>query len=174
MTGTSCEQGLKTLEKTFKDRLMRSSGEPEAKSGALASVLALHAQEVGLLAREAERYSMPLAAVGGGTSPEPVAEERRLLVRFDLMCGVRLPHGDMGWVEAEPGTPWLTLDEELLLTGMGLAVYPTSAPALQSGAGWPQTGWEWVPSSWAGFGKTTCRPAWCCLAASAARCRVRR
>jgi FAD/FMN-containing dehydrogenase len=139
MTGTSCEQGLKTLEKTFKDRLMWSSGEPEAKSGALASVLALHAQEVGLLAREAERYSMPLAAVGGGTSPEPVAEERRLLVRFDLMCGVRLPHGDMGWVEAEPGTPWLTLDEELLLTGMmGLAVYPTSAPHATVG-GWLAT-----------------------------------
>jgi hypothetical protein len=65
MMGTSYEQALKTLEKTFKDRIRRSSGDTEAKSGALASVLPLHAQEVELLAREAARYSMPLAAVGG-------------------------------------------------------------------------------------------------------------
>jgi FAD/FMN-containing dehydrogenase len=68
----------------------------EEKSGALASVLPLHAKEVELLAREAARYSMPLAAVGGGTSTEPVAEEGKLLVRFDLMRGDRLPHGDGG------------------------------------------------------------------------------
>src|ERR671912_42628 len=135
MTESSHEQALKTLEKTFKDRIRRPSGENEAKSGALASVLPLHAQEVELLAREVARYSMPLAAMGGGTSPEPIAEEGKLLVRFDLMRGVRLPHGDMGW---------------------------------------PETGWGWAPSSTAAFGKTSCRPAWCCLAASAARCRARR
>jgi FAD/FMN-containing dehydrogenase len=138
MTESSHEQALKTLEKTFKDRIRRPSGDNETKSGALASVLPLHAQEVELLARVAARYSMPLAAVGGGTSPEPVAEEGKLLVRFDLMRGVRLPHGDMGWAEAEPGTPWLKLDEELRLRDMGLAVYPTSAPLATVG-GWLAT-----------------------------------
>jgi hypothetical protein len=62
MTKSSYEQALKTLEKTFEDRFRRPSGDNETKSGALASVLPLHAQEVELLAREAARYSMPLAA----------------------------------------------------------------------------------------------------------------
>ena len=174
MMEPSYEQALKTLEKTFKGRIRRLSGETEENSGALASVLPLHAQEVELLAKEAARYSIPLAAVGGGTSPEPVAEEGKLLVRFDLMRGVRLPNRDGGWAEAEPGTPWLKLDEELRLRDMGLAVYPTSAPRATVGVGWLLTGWGWAPSSSVGFGKTSCRPAWCCLAASAARCRVRR
>src|SRR5215218_7802004 len=138
MAQSSYEQALKTLEKTFKDRIRRPSGDNETKSGALASVLPLHAQEVELLAREAARYSMPLAAVGGGTSPEPVAEEGKLLIRFDLMRGVRLPHRDAGWAEAEPGTPWLKLEEELRLRDMGLAVYPTSAPRATVG-GWLAT-----------------------------------
>jgi FAD/FMN-containing dehydrogenase len=133
MTGSSYEQVLKTLEKTFKNRIRRPSGETEARSGALASVLPLHAQEVELLAREVARYSMPLAAVGG-TSPEPVGEEGKLLVRFDLMRGVRLPYRGGGWAEAEPGTPWLKLEEELRLRDMGLAVYPTSAPRATVGA----------------------------------------
>jgi FAD/FMN-containing dehydrogenase len=138
MTGSSYEQALNTLEKTFKDRIRRPSGDNETKSGALASVLPLRAEEVELLAREAARYSMPLAAVGGGTSPEPISEEGKLLVRFDLMRGVRLPHRDGGWVEAEPGTPWLKLDEELRLRDMGLTVYPTSAPRATVG-GWLAT-----------------------------------
>src|SRR5687767_3491740 len=138
MTEPSYKQALNTLEKTFKDRIRRPTGENETKSGALASVLPLHAQEVELLAREASRYSMPLAAVGGGTSPDPVTEEGKLLVRFDLMRGVRLPHRDMGWAEAEPGTPWLKLDEELRLRDMCLAVYPTSAPCATVG-GWLAT-----------------------------------
>ena len=138
MAQSSYEQALKTLEKRFKDRIRRPSGDNETKSGALASVLPLHAQEVELLAKEAARYSIPLAAVGGGTSPEPVAEEGKLLVRFDLMRGVRLPNRDGGWAEAEPGTPWLKLDEELRLRDMGLAVYPTSAPRATVG-GWLAT-----------------------------------
>jgi FAD/FMN-containing dehydrogenase len=138
MAESSHEQALKTLEKTFRDRIRRPTGENETKSAALASVLPLHAQEVELLAREAARYSMPLVAVGGGTSPEPVAEEGKLLVRFDLMRGVRIPHRDVGWAEAEPGTPWLKLDEELRLRDMGLAVYPTSAPRATVG-GWLAT-----------------------------------
>jgi FAD/FMN-containing dehydrogenase len=138
MMGSSYEQALKALEKTFKDRIRRPSGESDTKSGALASVLPLHAEEVELLAREAARYSMPLAAVGGGTSPEPVAEEGKLLVRFDLMRSVRLPDRDGGWAEAKPGTPWLKLDEELRLRDMGLALYPTSAPRATVG-GWLAT-----------------------------------
>ena len=138
MTGSSYEQALKTLEKTFEGRIRRPSGDKETKSGALASVLPLHAKEVELLAREAARYSMPLAAVGGGTSPDPVAEEGKLLVRFDLMRAVRLPDRDEGWAEAEPGTPWLKLDEELRLRSMGLTVYPTSAPRATVG-GWLAT-----------------------------------
>ena len=136
MTASSYEQALKTLEKTFQDRIRRPTGENETKSGALASVLPLHAREVELLAREAARYSIPLAAVGGGTSPEPVAEDGKLLVRFDLMRGVRLPDRDRGW--AEPGTPWLKLDEELRLRDVRLAVYPTSAPRATVG-GWLAT-----------------------------------
>jgi FAD/FMN-containing dehydrogenase len=54
------------------------------------------------------------------------------------MRGVRLSPGDRGWAEAEPGTPWLKLDEELRLRGMGLAVYPTSAPRATVG-GWLAT-----------------------------------
>jgi FAD/FMN-containing dehydrogenase len=138
MTESSHEQALKILERTFRDRIRRPTGENETKSGALASVLPLHAEEVELLARDAARYSIPLAAVGGGTSPEPVSEEGKLLVRFDLMRGVRLPHRDMGWAEAEPWTPWLKLDEELRLRDMGLAVYPTSAPRATVG-GWLAT-----------------------------------
>ena len=138
MTESSHEQALKILEKTFRDRIRRPTEENETKSGALASVLPLHAEEVELLAREAARYSIPLAAVGGGTSPEPVSEEGKVLVRFDLMRGVRLPHRDMGWAEAEPGTPWLKLDEELRLRDMGLAVYPTSVPRATVG-GWLAT-----------------------------------
>jgi hypothetical protein len=44
--------------------------------------------------------------------------------------------------EAEPGTPWLNLDEKLRLRSMGLAVYPTSAPAPPSGAGKRGPGWR--------------------------------
>jgi FAD/FMN-containing dehydrogenase len=135
MTESSYDQALKTLEKTFEGRIRQPSG---ANETALASVLPLHAQEVELLAREAARYSMPLAAVGAGMSPEPVAEQGKLLVRFDLMRGVRLPDDGGEWVEAEPGTPWLKLGEELRLRSMGLAVYPTSAPRATVG-GWLAT-----------------------------------
>jgi hypothetical protein len=41
MAQSSYEQALKTLEKTFKDRIRRPSGDNETKSGALASVLPL-------------------------------------------------------------------------------------------------------------------------------------
>ena len=137
MPESSFEPALKSLEKRFENRIRRPSGENETNSGALASVLPLHAREVELLAREAACYSMQLAAVGG-TSPELVAEEGKLLVRYDLMRGVRLPHLDSRWAEAEPGTPWLKLDEELRLRSMGLAVYPTSAPRATVG-GWLAT-----------------------------------
>jgi hypothetical protein len=46
MPESSYEQALKTLEKTFENRIRRASGENDTKSGALASVLPLHAGEV--------------------------------------------------------------------------------------------------------------------------------
>ena len=127
---TAFEQALKTLEPTFKDRLRRlpaENGDAES-SGALASVLPLHTEEVELLARVAGRYSLPLEALGAGTAPGTIAVERSILVRFDLMRGMRLPHSGKGWAEAEPGIPWLNLDNKLHQRGMGLTVYPTSAP----------------------------------------------
>jgi FAD/FMN-containing dehydrogenase len=49
-----------------------------------------------------------------------------------------LPESEEMWVEAEPGASWLQLDDELRVRGMGLAVYPTSAPRATVG-GWLAT-----------------------------------
>src|SRR5918995_4773230 len=133
------EEALRTLEEAFAGRLRLATQDGGTDSGdALATVLPLHAREVELLARVAGRHSIPVAAVGGGTSPEPVAEEGRLLVRFDLMRAVRLPEDDEEWVEADPGTPWLQLDDNLRSRGRSLAVYATSAPRATVG-GWLAT-----------------------------------
>jgi FAD/FMN-containing dehydrogenase len=51
---------------------------------------------------------------------------------------MRLPDGEDSRVEAEPGVPWLQLDDELRVRGRGLAVYPTSAPRATVG-GWLAT-----------------------------------
>ena len=133
------EEALVALEKTFKDRIRRPAQNNGTGSGsALASVLPLHAGEVEVLSKIAERHSIPLVAEGGGTAPGSVAVGGRLLVRFDLMRGVRLPDHDEGWVEAEPGTPWLQLEDRLRLESVSLAVYPTSAPRATVG-GWLAT-----------------------------------
>ena len=133
------QQALKVLETMFKDRLRRpGTTNGEAEGGALASVLPLHAEEVILLSQVAARYSLRLVPVGAGTSSEEPHGEDGVLIRFDLMSGMRLPDNDEEWVEAQPGTPWLKLDNELRQLGRGLTVYPTSAPRATVG-GWLAT-----------------------------------
>jgi FAD/FMN-containing dehydrogenase len=128
---------LTALEEVFGDRLKRRPPETmgRASDGALASVFPTSAEEVALLARTADRYSVPLAALGAETAPEAPVKEGRILVRFDLMRGLWLPDADEPWAEAEPGALWLELDNELRLCGRGLTVYPTSAPRATVG-GW--------------------------------------
>ena len=130
---------LAAIEKIFGDRLKRKTPEQGSSSnGALASVLPTSAEEVGLLAQTAERYSVPLLALGAETAPEMPAKGGSILVRFDLMRGLRLPDPDEPWAEAEPGALWLELDNNLRARGQGLTVYPTSAPRATIG-GWLAT-----------------------------------
>src|SRR5215212_11359015 len=98
----------------------------------------MNAEEVELLAQLAARHSVPLVALGAGTAPESDAQKRGIAVRFDLMRRTRLPESEEMWVEAEPGASWLQLDDDLRARGMGLAVYPTSAPRATVG-GWLAT-----------------------------------
>lgn len=124
---------LGAIEEVFGDRLKRSQPQRPAADGALASVFPTSADEVALLARLAERYAVPLAALGAETAPEKPAKEGKILVRFDLMRGLWL--SDEPWAEAEPGALWLELDNDLRVRGHGLTVYPTSAPRATVG-GW--------------------------------------
>jgi len=124
----------------FEDRLRRRLAEEKdpAAEGPLTFVLPVSAEEVQLLAEVAERYSVPLVALGAGTSPdrEVGAERGSILVRFDLMRRARLPENpEEPWAEAEPGAHWLELDNDLHVRGRGLALYPTSAPRATVG-GW--------------------------------------
>ena len=131
------EEILRTLEQSFGDRLKRGpvrEKEPGTED-ALASVLPMNAEEVEFLAQVAASYSVPLLALGAGTAPQSGAQKRGIAVRFDLMRRTRLPDAEEAWVEAEPGVPWLQLDDELRVRGRGLAVYPTSAPRATVG-GW--------------------------------------
>lgn len=131
------ERALEAIEEVFGDRLKRTPPENtgDAPDGALATVLPTSAEEVVLLTEVARRYSIPLAALGAETSPDTPAKEGRILVRFDLMRGHRLPDSDEPWAEAEPGALWLELDDVLRVRGRGLTVYPTSAPKATVG-GW--------------------------------------
>src|SRR5215207_2338841 len=127
------EAMLGAIEGVFGDRLKRRQPGRPAADGALASVFPTSADEVALLARLADRYSVPLAALGAETTPEKPVKEGRVLVRFDLMRGLWLP--EEPWAEAEPGALWLELDNDLRLRGRGLTVFPTSAPRATVG-GW--------------------------------------
>jgi len=131
------EEALRNIEETFSDRLKRIplEGAGSTSEGALASAFPTSAEEVAFLSRTAERYSVPLAVLGAETHPEMPPQEGRILVRFDLMRGHRLPDSDEPWVEAAPGALWLELDNELRTRGRGLSVYPTSAPRATVG-GW--------------------------------------
>ena len=129
------EEALGAIEVVFGDRLKRRQPGRPAPDGALASVFPTSADEVALLARITDRYSMPLAALGAETAPEKPTKEGRILVRFDLMRGLWLSGSDEPWAEAEPGALWLELDNDLRVRGRGLTVYPTSAPRATIG-GW--------------------------------------
>jgi FAD/FMN-containing dehydrogenase len=140
MSEAQREEALRALEHVFGERGKRGSirGEEPGTEDALAFVLPRNAEEVELLAQVAARHSVPLVALGAGTAPGSGAEKQGVAIRFDLMRRTRLPHGDESWVDAQPGASWLQLDDELRVRGMGLAVYPTSAPRATVG-GWLAT-----------------------------------
>jgi FAD/FMN-containing dehydrogenase len=132
------ERALSDIEEVFGDRLKRGGPAPPGVSDArdaLAFVSPMSAEEVKLLAEVAGRYSVPLVALGAGTVSEPNPESGGILIHFDLMRGLRLPEHEEPWLEAEPGASWLQLDDSLRTRGLGLAVYPTSAPRATVG-GW--------------------------------------
>jgi FAD/FMN-containing dehydrogenase len=133
-------EALKAIEEIFGDRMKRPPvGEEETHGRALASVLPVSAHEVELLAKVAGRYSLPLVVLGAGTAFDvPGAAEEGIMVSFDLMRDVRIRGGEELWVRAEPGAPWLELENNLSTHGWGLAVYPTSAPRATVG-GWLAT-----------------------------------
>ncbi len=130
-------QGLEALSDAFGDRFRRHT---DGGGLGAASVLPSGSEEVQELARISRRHGLTLVAVGAGTAPDASAPGDSVLVRFDLMRGVHLPHdSEASWAEAEPGALWLQMDNELRLWGKGLAVYPTSAPRATVG-GWLATG----------------------------------
>jgi FAD/FMN-containing dehydrogenase len=131
-------RALRDIEEVFGDRLKRgrpaSPGVSSAED-ALASVSPMSAEEIKLLAEVAERYSVPLVALGAGTASKADVKGGGILIHFDLMRGLRVPEREEPWVEAEPGASWLQLDDLQRTRGWGLAVYPTSAPRATVG-GW--------------------------------------
>lgn len=145
MTEAFHDEALRTLGETFEDRIKRRLVQRRRSDGEggqdtevhLAFVLPVSAEEVQVLAEVAERHSIPLVALGAGTAPDSqIGPKGGILVRFDLMRRTRLPDDpDEPWAEAEPGTLWLELDNDLHARGRGLAVYPTSAPRATVG-GW--------------------------------------
>jgi FAD/FMN-containing dehydrogenase len=131
---------LDSLTEIFGERVKRPRGHDGiGAGGALASALALvqpsDDEEVRRLAEVAAKHSVPLVPLGAGTGFEPAPPAGGILVRFDLMRGVRLPGAEEAWIGAEPGATWLELEEALRPHGRGLAVYPTSAPRATVG-GW--------------------------------------
>ena len=133
-------EALEAIEGIFGDRMQRDLvGEEGAHGEALALVSPVNVREVELLAEVAGRYSLPLTALGAGTALDaPGTSGKDVLVRFDLMRDVRIRGGEELWVRAEPGAPWLELENNLSTHGWGLAVYPTSAPRATVG-GWLAT-----------------------------------
>ena len=122
------EAMLGAIEGVFGDRLKRSKPGRPAADGALASVFPASADEAALLARLAERYSVPLTALGAETAQDKPAKEGRILVRFDLMRGLWL--SEEPWAEAEPGALWLELDNDLRVRGRGLTAEMAQPRAL--------------------------------------------
>jgi FAD/FMN-containing dehydrogenase len=126
---------IEVFEGRFRRRLLVRESEPNAE-GPLSFVLPTSVEEVELLSEVAQRYSVALVAQGARTAYEPRSDKGALLVRFDLMRRTRLPANfEEPWAQAEAGTLWLELDDELHARGSGLTVYPTSAPRTTIG-GW--------------------------------------
>lgn len=124
-------------------------GQRSREGGAVASVLPREAGENGLLAEIAGRHSLPLVPVGSGTGSRPEDRPGSLLVRFDLMRAMRLPQHGQEWVEVEPETPWLNVDDVLRRRGMSLTVYPFApslVPANATREFFPRPVWQ---RSWA-------------------------
>ena len=139
MTEQRRDEVLESLTEIFGERVKRPTAHDETGVGgaiasALASVQPSDAEEVRRLAEAAAKHSVPLSPLGAGTGFEPVPPGS-ILVRFDLMRSVHFPGPEEPWIEVEPGATWLEVEEALRPTGMGLAVYPTSAPRATVG-GW--------------------------------------
>jgi FAD/FMN-containing dehydrogenase len=130
------EEVLDGLREIFAGRVRRSSPQDgSVTDGELASVQPYDAEEIVRLAKLAESHSVPLIPSGAGTGFAAQPSEGGILIRFDLMRGVRSPDPDDPWIEAEPGATWLELEDALRPGGRGLTVYPTSAPRATVG-GW--------------------------------------
>lgn len=142
MKHSSQDRALGAVEEIFGDRVRRHPvgtavgvGGPD-DAQALAVVSPISVEEVERLAKVAARFSVQLVGLGAGTTaPWTASPAGYVLVRFDLMAGMRLPDSDEPWVEAEPGATLLGLENNLGTRGVGLAVYPTSAPRATVG-GW--------------------------------------
>src|SRR5215218_5876751 len=161
------EGALRTIEEVFGDRLKRRQSREASAGGALASVFPVSAEEVEILARLAQRHSVPLVALGAETAIETRSEEGSILVRFDLMRNLRLPESDESWAEAEPGALWLALDNDLRARGRGLTVYPTSAPratiggwVAQDGLGVGSFEYGWLRENAVPFRGRSCARSW--------------
>ena len=139
------ESALRTIEEAFGDRLKRGAVQGRSHDGTSVSVLPRSVEEVEFLAEVAERFSVPLVALGAGTASGAREEEGSILIRFDLMRGLRIRGNDEMWVSAEAGASWLELEDNLGTRGWGLAVYPTSAPRATVG-GWLAVGGSGVGS----------------------------
>ena len=130
------EEVLESLTGIFADRLrLPPLGDGSDSADALASVLPSSVEEVRSLSEIAASLSVPLVPIGARTGLEPRSTEGSILVRFDLMRAVRSPHPEEPWIEAEPGSSWLQLEDDLRPRGRGLVVYPTSSPRATVG-GW--------------------------------------
>ncbi len=136
MAETLHQEAMMKFKGIFGDRIQPARKKEPDIVGSAASVTPRNVGEVRFLSEVAQRYSIPLVPLGAGTVAN-ADQEGGLLVRLDLMRRTNLPDG-APWVEAEPGTPWLELEDELRVRGQGLAVYPTSAPRATVG-GWLAT-----------------------------------
>ena len=128
----SREELQKTFGEIFGDRFRGMRG-----GGPLGEFLPLHADDVRRLSEEAARQGVALVALGGETGAAEALGEV-VLVRTERMTRFKLRHNGGGLAESEPGTLWISLEDELRQRGRGLAVYPTSALRATVG-GWIAT-----------------------------------